>query len=135
MYRMDIEVLELKRRLSLRKEKYKDGLNRLFRMFGIKNDKYLVLYDKISEKMVGLGIEYNRIRREMSEVDKEFDRLKKSILLKENIDLRKEIDKFDKDVKGRVVDELFNNEFIGSEEWDLLKNYIWNNRYRKVYSD
>lgn len=132
---MDLGVLELKRKLSLRKERYKDGLSKLFRYFNIKNESYINEFDELSERMIDLGVQFNRIRKEMDELDNEFDRLKKGVLLKENIDLRKEIFKFNEDVRSRLLDELFNEGFIDVDSWDILKKEIWENRYRKVFSD
>lgn len=132
---MDLEVLELKRKLGLRKEKYKNGLSKLFRYFNIKNEDYLNDYDKMSDRMVELGIELKKVRLEMSSLDNDFERFKKSILLKENIDLSKEIFKFDEGVRARLLDELYDEGFIDTEYWDIIKKLIWENRYKKVFSD
>lgn len=132
---MDLEVLELKRKLGLRKEKYKNGLSKLFRYFNIKNEDYLNDYDKMSDRMVELGIELKKVRLEMSSLDNDFERFKLSILLKENIDLSKEIFKFDEGVRARLLDELYDEGFIDTEYWDIIKNLIWENRYKKVFSD
>tara|TARA_R110000803_G_scaffold77361_3_gene142224 strand:+ start:830 stop:1228 length:399 start_codon:yes stop_codon:yes gene_type:complete len=132
---MDMNVLELKRKLSLRKRKYETGLHKLIELFNIKDKEYMKDFDYLSEKMIELGIKYNSIQKEMNEVDIEFGRLKQSILLKENINLMDELDKYSYDMKTRVIDELFNEEFIGNDEWEILKGYVWENRYKKVYSD
>jgi len=132
---VNIEVLELRRRLSLRKEKYKNGLSKLVRYFGIDYDLYLKRYDEMSEVMIDLGMKLKEIEKEMSEVDNEFERFKKSLLLKENINLKDQLSRFEIGVRGKVLDDLFNEGFIGNEEWEILKNWLWENRYRKVYSD
>ena len=132
---MDMEILELKRKLNLRKQKYENGLLKLIDLFNIEDKEYKKDFDFLCKKMVDLGIKYNKIKKEMNEVDIEFARLKRSILLKENINLMDELDKYNYDMKTKVIDELYNEEFIGNDEWEILKGYIWDNRYKKVYSD
>ena len=89
----------------------------------------------MSEVMIDLGMKLKEIEKEMSEVDNEFERFKKSLLLKENINLKDQLSRFEIGVRGKVLDDLFNEGFIGNEEWEILKNWLWENRYRKVYSD
>jgi len=132
---MDMNVLELKRKLSLRKRKYETGLLKLIELFNIDDKEYKKDFAYLSEKMIELGIKDNEIKKEMNEVDIEFGRLKRSILLKENINLMDELDKYDYDMKIKVIDDLYGEEFIGNDEWEILKGYVWENRYRKVYSD
>jgi len=74
------------------------------------------------------------LKRKMSDLDLEFEKLKKGLLLNENIDLRNSIEKFGSEGKN-VVDMLFKRGFISSDECQILINDIWNNRYRKSFSD
>ena len=53
----------------------------------------------------------------------------------EDIDLIKEIDKMDGDNKSKLIDKIYREGFLSNSKVEELKNYIWNNRYRKVYSD
>lgn len=132
---MDFEILELKRKLGLNKENYRIGLSKLFKYFNIKNEEYLDDYDKMSERMIELGTDLRRIKTEMNSLDNDFEKLKKSILLRENIDLSKEIFKFKEDSRGKLLDEMYREGFIDAETWEVIKKLIWDNKYRKVYTD
>ena len=71
---MDMNVLELKRKLSLRKRKYETGLLKLIELFNIDDKEYKKDFAYLSEKMIELGIKDNNIKKEMNEVDIEFGR-------------------------------------------------------------
>lgn len=130
----DIRIKEIRRKLSLRKEKFRKEFNYVGRLFGVNVDEYLKKYDLISEKMIDVGLELKVVEDKMTNLDLEFEKLKKGLLLNENIDLKSSIEKFGND-KKYVVDELFRCGFINNDENELLLNDIWENRYRKRYSD
>ena len=132
---MDLDVLELKRKLSIRRDNYIDSLNVLNRLFGIKVDEYLMRFDNMKDNLVELGIQQKNIRLKMEELEKDFDGMNSNIFDYEDIDLIKEIDKMDGDNKSKLIDKIYREGFLSNSKVEELKNYIWNNRYRKVYSD
>jgi coproporphyrinogen III oxidase-like Fe-S oxidoreductase len=127
-------IKELKRKLTIRKEKYRKDLSYVGRIFDVKEDEYLRRYDSIGDEMISVGVELEILQRKMSDLDLEFEKLKKGLLLNENIDLRNSIEKFGSEGKN-VVDMLFKGGFISSDECQILIDDIWNNRYRKSFSD
>lgn len=129
-----IAIKELRRKLLIRKEKYRKDLNYVGRIFGIGNEKYLKQYDELSDKMIECGIQLDELNNNMRNLDFEFEKLKKSLLLNENIDLLEKINEFG-DNKKEVVNELYLGGFISNSENEILLDYIWNNRYRKKMSD
>ena len=129
-----LRIKELRRKLNIRKEKYRKDLSYVGRLFEIEENKYLQNYDDISNKMIDCGVELEILERKMSDLDLEFEKLKKGLLLNENIDLRNSIEKFGSEKKN-VVDMLFKGGFISSDECQILIDDIWNNRYRKSMSD
>ena len=135
MYRKDFNVLELKRKLNLNKKKFVKDLNDIFYVLNIDSkNNYLSEFEGLMDNMINCGIQLEKVREEMENLDKEFEGLKKSIVFKENIDLREKLMGFG-NRKNEILDGLYNSGFIGNEEWEQLKEYFWNNRYRKVYSD
>ena len=132
---MDLDILELKRKLSIRRDNYIDSLNVLNRLFGIKVDEYLMRFDNMKDNLVELGIQQKNIRLKMEELEKDFDGMNSNIFDYEDIDLVKEIDKMDGDNKSKLIDKIYREGFLSNSKVEELKNYIWNNRYRKVYSD
>ena len=54
---MDLDILELKRKLSIRRDNYIDSLNVLNRLFGINVDEYLMRYDNMKDNLIELGIQ------------------------------------------------------------------------------
>ena len=132
---MDLDVLELKRKLSIRRDNYIDSLNVLNRLFGINVDEYLMRYDNMKDNLIELGVQQKNIRLKMEELEKDFDGMNSNIFDYEDIDLIKEIDKMDGDNKSKLIDKIYREGFLSNSKVEELKNYIWNNRYRKVYSD
>tara|TARA_B100000902_G_scaffold392203_1_gene444238 strand:+ start:1923 stop:2321 length:399 start_codon:yes stop_codon:yes gene_type:complete len=129
-----LRIKELRRKLNIRKERYRRDLSYVGRIFDFEEDEYLKRYDNISDDMVDVGIELEILERKMSDLDLEFEKLKKGLLLNENIDLRESIGKFGDESKN-VVDMLFKGGFISSEECNILIDDIWKNRYRSKMSD
>ena len=132
---MDLDILELKRKLSIRRDNYIDSLNVLNRLFGINVDEYLMRYDNMKDNLIELGVQQKNIRLKMEELEKDFDGMNSNIFDYEDIDLVKEIDKMDGDNKSKLIDKIYREGFLSNSKVEELKNYIWNNRYRKVYSD
>ena len=65
-----------------------------------------------------------------------YEKIKKSLLLRENINLREKLNEFSNhNEKKRVVDLLFRNGFISTDESNILNEDIWNNRYKPQYGD
>lgn len=129
-----LRIKELRRKLNIRKERYRKDLGYVGRIFDFEKEDYLKKYDEISDNMIDVGIELELLERKMSDLDLEFEKLKKGLLLNENIDLRSSIEKFGSESKN-VVDMLFKGGFISSDECNILIDDIWKNRYRKSMSD
>ena len=108
---MDLDVLELKRKLSIRRDNYIDSLNVLNRLFGIKVDEYLMRFDNMKDNLVELGIQQKNIRLKMEELEKDFDGMNSNIFDYEDIDLVKEIDKMDGDNKSKLIDKIYREGF------------------------
>ena len=70
-------IKELKRKLTIRKEKYRKDLSYVGRIFDVKEDEYLRRYDSIGDEMISVGIELEILERKMSDLDLEFEKLKK----------------------------------------------------------
>ena len=64
----------------------------------------------------------------------EFEKIKKGLLLNENIILIERIDSFGNN-KKQIVEQLSNGGFISDDETDILFNYKWDNRDKKSYGD
>ena len=129
-----LRVKELERKLNIRKERYRKDISYVGRIFDIEEKKYLEKYDELSGSMIDVGIELEILERKMSDLDLEFEKLKKGLLLNENIDLRNSIEKFGSESKV-VVDMLFKGGFISNDECQILMDDIWNKRYKVKYSD
>lgn len=133
---MNNRINELKRRLSLRKNKYKSELEYVVDTFGIDGEQYMKEYDELSEEVIQCGIDLVNNQQRMDDLDLKYEKLKKSLLLRENIDLKQKLNEFGDDTaKKNVVDLLFKNGFITTEESNILVDDIWRNRYRPQYGD
>ena len=129
-----LRVKELRRKLNIRKERYRRDISYVGRIFEIEEDKYLNQYDSIAGDMVKVGVELEILERKMSDLDMEFEKLKKGLLLNENIDLRNSIEKFGSEKKN-VIDMLYKGGFISNDECEILFDDIWKNRYIGNMSD
>lgn len=133
---MNNRINELKRRLSLRKNKYKSELEYVVDTFGIDGEQYMKEYDELSEEVIQCGIDLVNNQQRMDDLDLKYEKLKKSLLLRENIDLKEKLNEFGDDTaKRNVVNLLYQNGFITTEESNILVDDIWRNRYRPQYGD
>lgn len=133
---MDKQINELKRRLSLRKKKYKSELEYVVDTFGVNAEDYLKEYDDLSDEIIECGVHLFETQKRMNDLDMKYEKIKKSLLLRENINLREKLNEFSNhNEKKRVVDLLFRNGFISTDESDILNEDIWNNRYKPQYGD
>ena len=133
---MNSRINELKRRLSLRKNKYKSELEYVIDTFGIDGEQYIKEYDELSEEVIQCGIDLVNQQQKMDDLDLKYENLKKSLLLRENIDLKQKLNEFrDDTAKRNVVNLLYKNGFISTEQSNILIDDIWRNRYRPQYGD
>ena len=133
---MDKQINELKRRLSLRKKKYKSELEYVVDMFGVDAEEYLNEYDELTDEVIECGVQLVKTQQKMSDLDMKYEKIKKSLLLKENINIREKISEFSNhNEKKKIVDMLFHNGFISTDECNILNEDIWNNRYKPQYGD
>ena len=80
-----IRIKELKRKLYNRKENYKKDLHYIGTLFNINESTYLDKFEEISNKMVSCGIELEKLTTIMNDLDLEFEKVKRGLLLNENI--------------------------------------------------
>jgi hypothetical protein len=133
---MDNQLNELKRRLSLRKKKYKSELEYVVDMFGIDAEEYLNEYDELTDEVIECGVQLVKTQQKMGDLDMKYEKIKKSLLLKENINIREKISEFSNhNEKKKIVEMLFHNGFISTDESNILNEDIWNNRYKPQYGD
>ena len=133
---MEQQLNELKRRLSLRKKKYKSELEHIVDMFGVNAEEHLNEYDELSNQVIECGVHLFETQQRMNDLDMKYEKIKKSLLLRENINLREKLNEFSNhNEKKRVVDLLFRNGFISTDESNILNEDIWNNRYKPQYGD
>lgn len=128
-------VIKFKRELEVNKSRYKRSLEVILKYFKIDLSGYLEIYDEYSEEIIDLLMEKELIDRKIGEIDNKFGKIKMGLLLRENINLFEELGKLEYGVRGRVVDDLFTNGFLSIEDCEMLKKWIWDNRYRESYSD
>lgn len=129
-----LNIKELERKLNIRKERYRKDINYVGRIFGIEEKKYLEKYDELGDNMIDVGIELEILENKMRDLNLEFEKLKKGLLLNENIDLKDSIEKFGSEGKN-VVEMLYKGGFISNDECEILMDEIWNKRYKVKYSD
>lgn len=129
-----LNIKELERKLKIRKERYRKDINYVGRIFGIEEKKYLEKYDELGDNMIDVGIELEILENKMRDLNLEFEKLKKGLLLNENIDLKDSIEKFGSEGKN-VVEMLYKGGFISNDECEILMDEIWNKRYKVKYSD
>ena len=63
-----LRIKELKRKLTVRKEKYRKDLSYVGRIFDVKEDEYLRRYDGIGDEMIGVGVELEILERKMRRI-------------------------------------------------------------------
>jgi len=130
----DIRIRELRRNLFIRKDKFAKSLSYICKLFSIDGNRYMNEFDSISNEMVDVGIELNKVFSKMDELDLKFEKLKRELLFKENINLRDRINEFGNE-KKYIIDKLGEYGFISTEEVEILSDEVWRNRYRVKYSD
>lgn len=129
------DLLRVKRNLETNKGLYRKGLETLLRYFSIDISGYMKMYEEYSNEIINLLMEKEMINKRISEVDNKFGKIKMGLLLRENINLFEELEKVDYDERRRIVDDLFRNGFLSIEDTEMLKQHIWNGRYKPSFSD
>jgi len=126
-----MEVLEFKRRLGNRKDKFKNDMDFVCGIFSIDSSKYLKKFDWLGEEMVNVGIEMEKLKLKMSDLDYKCEKLKSDMIVDNNIDLRDRVKKLSG--RERILDELYKGGFMSSEMWELIKESFWSERKTQNY--
>ena len=129
-----MNVLELKNELMIKKNRLKNDLNYLGDLLGVNGGKYLNEYDKVVDDLMIKGIELNEKKNEFEFLYGNSENIKSKILEREGVDLLESLRGVGRE-KNSIIDELCKRGFINVEKCDDLKRYLWDNRYKKSYSD
>lgn len=129
-------IKELKRKLTTNKDKFMKNLKDVFFVLGINGngEKYLNEYESICDEMIEYGTQYKLLEDKMDYLNSKFDKLKGSLIKREDINLIEKLDGIG-NRRIEVIDGLYQSGFISSEKCEELKEHFWNNRYRKRFSD
>ena len=129
-----MNILELKNELMIKKNRLKNDLNYLGDLLGVNGGKYLNEYDKVVDDLMIKGIELNEKKNEFEFLYGNSENIKSKILEREGVDLLESLRGVGRE-KNSIIDELCKRGFINVEKCDDLKRYLWDNRYKKSYSD
>lgn len=132
---MNFELKELKRNLDIRKVRFVDEMKYLINVFDIDNVKYEKKFNELCDEMMKIGIKYFEMKRELDNCDLKCEKLKKSILNKENIDIESKIEKLNRNEKNNIVNRLFELGFLNNNECEILLKSNWDKRYKLKFSD
>ena len=131
----NVELNEFKRRLEIRKLKFVEEMRYFINVFDVDDKKYIKEFNSLSDDMLNIGLKYFEIRNELNNCDMKCERLKKSILLNENIDVEDKISSYSNEERRNIINKLFSLGFINNNECEMLLESNWNKRFRKKFSD
>lgn len=129
-----MNVMEFNRKVNRDKSKLIEDLEYLKNIFSINVDRHISNYDKWSEDVLEKAIKLEEVENEFRKALYEADNYKLTILQNEGVNLFESVDLFGRN-KNEIIDKLSIKGFISSDLTDRLKGYVWDNRYRKSYSD
>ena len=131
---MEIEnfkILEIKRRLSQNRDKFKYDLLYMCNIFNVDEKNLLKKYDWLSEEMIKYYIEKDKIEKKINDVSYGFEKLKVDFIVKNNIDVRDKVLSLTNGEK--ILDELFKIGFISNDMYEVIKDEIWRKRKTQKY--
>ena len=131
---MEIEnfkILEIKRRLSQNRDKFKYDLLYMCNIFNVDEKNFLKKFDWLSEEMIKYYIEKDKIEKKINDVSYGFEKLKVDFIVKNNIDVRDKVLSLTNGEK--ILDELFKIGFISNDMYEVIKDEIWRKRKTQKY--
>ena len=131
----NVELNEFKRRLEIRKLKFVEEMRYFINVFDVDDKKYIKEFNSLSDDMLNIGLKYFEIRNELNNCDMKCEKLKKSILLNENIDVEDKISSYSNSERRNIINKLFSLGFINNNECEMLLENNWNKRYKVKFSD
>lgn len=131
----NVELNEFKRRLDIRKMKFVEEMRYFINVFDVDDKKYIKEFNSLSDDMLNIGLKYFEIRNELNNCDMKCEKLKKSILLNENIDVEDKISSYSNEERRNIINKLFSLGFINNNECEMLLENNWNKRYKVKFSD
>lgn len=131
----NVELNEFKRRLEIRKLKFVEEMRYFINVFDVDDKKYIKEFNSLSDDMMKIGLKYFEIRNELNNCDMKCEKLKKSILLNENIDVEDKISSYSNEERRNIINKLFSLGFINNNECEMLLENNWNKRYKVKFSD
>lgn len=132
---MNIELRELKRKLDIRKVRFVDEMKYVINLFDVDNKKYEKVFNELCDEMMNIGIKYYEIKKELNKCDLDCEKLKREILINENIDIEDSIKNYSRNEKNEIINKLFSLGFINNTECEILLKSSWDNRYKMKFSD
>ena len=127
----DIKVLEVRRRLSQNRDKFKYDLLYMCNIFNVDEKDILKRYDWLSEEIIKQYIEKDKIEKKINDVSYKFEKLKVDFMVKNNIDVRDKVLSLTNGEK--ILDELFKIGFISNDMYEVVKDEIWRKRKTQRY--
>ena len=127
----NIKVLEVKRRLSQNRDKFKYDLLYMCNIFNVDEKNFLKKYDWLTEEMIKHYIEKDKIEKKINDVSYGFEKLKVDFIVKNNIDVRDKVLSLTNGEK--ILDELFKIGFISNDMFEVIKDEIWRKRKTQRY--
>ena len=125
------KVLEVKRRLSQNRDKFKYDLLYMCNIFNVDEKNFLKKYDCLSEEMIKYYIELDEVEKKINDVSYKFEKLKVDFMVKNNIDVRDKVLSLTNGEK--ILEELFKIGFISNDMYEVIKDEIWRKRKTQKY--
>ena len=127
----NFKILEVKRRLSQNRDKFKYDLLYMCNIFNVDEKNLLKKYDWLSEEMIKYYIEKDKIEKKINDVSYGFEKLKVDFMVKNNIDVRDKVLSLSNGEK--ILDELYKIGFINNDMFEVIKDEIWRKRKTQRY--
>mgnify|MGYP003650464976 FL=1 len=127
----NLKILEVKRRLSQNRDKFKYDLLYMCNIFNVDEKNLLKKYDWLSEEMIKYYIEKDKIEKKINDVSYGFEKLKVDFMVKNNIDVRDKVLSLSNGEK--ILDELYKIGFINNDMFEVIKDEIWRKRKTQRY--
>lgn len=126
-----IKIKEVRKRLYQNKEKFRYDLQYICKLFEVEDNEILKKYDSLSEEMINLHIEKDKIEKKINDVGYEFEKLKIDFLNKNKIDIRDKVLSIRNG--NKVLEDLWKGGFISNDMCDVIKDELWRKRKTQPY--
>jgi hypothetical protein len=127
----NFKILEVKRRLSQNRDKFKYDLLYMCNIFNVDEKDLLKKYDWLSEEIIKHYIEKEKSEKKINDVSYKFEKLKVDFMVKNNIDVRDKVLSLTNGEK--ILEELFKIGFISNDMYEVVKDEIWRKRKTQRY--